>query len=107
MNNWISVSEQLPENERDVLICVKRKHYAKPNEYLRFVVKAFYTDGKCYTENSAYSWNEYDCKYDERLDSYIVPEGWWESVDYTEEFVMVDDFVTHWMPLPDLPEDEE
>lgn len=104
MDNWISVSERLPKNEQDVLVCVKRKHYAKPDEYIRFVSKAFYTDGKHNTEHTCYCWDAYNLDYDEKADAYIISEGWWESVDYNEEFGMIDDYVTHWMPLPDLPE---
>lgn len=51
---WISVKDRLPDNEQDVLVCVEREHYAKPGQYIRFVTKAFYTDGRSYTEDSAY-----------------------------------------------------
>src|SRR5699024_7685948 len=95
------------ENEKDVLICVKSKNCIKPNEFVSFVAKAFYTDGKHNTEQSAYAWGDpYDgCnfEYDEEADAYIMPEGWWESVEYTECFGAVDDIVTHWMPLPNPP----
>ena len=47
-----------------------------------------------------------DMDYDEECDTYIIPEGWWESVEYAEEFSAVDDKVTHWMSLPDLPKEE-
>ena len=100
---WISVKDRLPDNEQDVLVCVEREHYAKPGQYIRFVTKAFYTDGRSYTEDSAYYWDDCNFEYDERLDSYIIPEGWWETADYIEEFRAVSDSVTHWMPLPELP----
>lgn len=105
MSEWISVKERLPENERDVFICVTRKHYLPPEKYIRFVMKAFYTDGKHNTEQSNYMWDNCDFEYDEKEDAYIIPEGWWELVDYTEEFFVVDDFVTHWLPLPEIPGD--
>lgn len=103
---WISVKDRLPDNEQDVLVCVEREYYAKPGQYIRFVTKAFYTDGRSYTEDSAYYWDDCNFEYDERLDSYIIPEGWWETADYIEEFRAVSDSVTHWMPLPELPKNK-
>ena len=99
---WISVDNRLPENEQDVIICAKRRHYSNPNCFIRIVAKAFYTDGKHNTEQTAYDWNNdcIDMEYDEENDAYLIPEGWWESVEYGEEFSAVSDFVTHWMPLP-------
>lgn len=103
--HWISVNDRLPDNEVDVLVCVTRKHYSDPSKYIRFVAKAFHTDGKTNTEHSRYVWSTWDIdmNYDEEADAYIIPEGWWESVEYEDEFNAVDDFVTHWMPLPEPP----
>lgn len=102
---WISVEERLPDNEVDVLVCVTRKHYSDHSKDIRFVAKAFHTDGKTNTENSRYGWSSQyiDMEYDEEADAYIIPEGWWESVEYEDEFSAVDDFVTHWMLLPEAP----
>ena len=102
VQEWISVDERMPENEQDVIICVERRHYSNPNRFIRIVAKAFYTDGKHDTEHTAYTWNNdyIDMEYDEENDAYLIPEGWWESIEYGEEFSAVSDFVTHWMPLP-------
>ena len=54
---WISVKERFPENERTVLIAVRRKWYGCPSEYYKFVAKAFHTDGKHHTEESDYIWD--------------------------------------------------
>ncbi len=48
-------------------------------------------------------------RYDEEHDDYFVPEGWWESRCFTPDDVyncMVDCEVTHWMPMPELPEEK-
>lgn len=104
---WIPVTERMPDNEVDVLICVERRHYSDPGKFIRFVVKAFHTDGLKNTEDSAYAWStDYtDMEYNEESDVYIIPEGWWECVEYGEEFCAVSDFVTHWMPLPKPPKE--
>lgn len=100
---WIPVTERLPENEVDVLICAQRRYYKGGT--IPVVSTAFHTDGKMNTEESGYSWDlgNVDMEYDKEVDAYIVPEGWWESVRYGEEFSAVDDFVTHWMSLPEPP----
>ena len=108
VQEWISVEDRLPENEQDVIICAKRRHYSNPNRFIRIVAKAFYTDGKHNTEHTAYAWNNdcIDMEYDEENDAYLIPDGWWESVEYGEEFSAVSDFVTHWMPMPQPPKGE-
>ena len=53
---WIPVTEKMPDNEVDVLICVERRHYSDPGKFIRFVVKAFHTDGQHNTEDSDYAW---------------------------------------------------
>ena len=104
-NRWIPVTERLPENEVDVLILAERRLYGVFETDRRkhhIVAMAFYTDGKMNTEDSGHNWELWDtgAEYDEEVDAYIIPEGWWESVRYGEEFSAVDDFVTHWRPMP-------
>lgn len=103
---WISVKDRLPENEKNVLVVVRRKWFSNPGKYYNFVVNAFRTDGKHNTEETDYIWDfgGYEhLEYDEENYAYVIPEGWWESVHYSEEFSAVDDEVTHWMELPELP----
>ena len=110
-NRWIPVEEGLPENEVDVFILAERRLYGIPEtdgKKRRIVAMAFHTDGKMNTEDSGYNWDLWgtDAEYDEEVDAYIIPEGWWESVRYGEEFSAVDDFVTHWRrPMPKRPEE--
>ena len=91
---WIQCTEQMPDNEHDVLVTVEiRPVGRKP---FRRVVRAFYTDGKHTDADSAYSWDEFpDPQYDDD-DNLIIPEGWWESSDYLEQQGMIDDFVIAW-----------
>lgn len=99
---WISVEERLPENEKAVLIATKWSCMGMRGTA---VSCGFYTNGKTFTGDSDYNWDDgdVDLGYDEEEDEYIVPEGWWEGVRFTEHFSAVDDPVTHWMPLPEPP----
>lgn len=98
---WIPVTERLPENEKEVEITYTSKHW-KTGEPLYFTCRAFYTDGTMNTEDSNYAWNEkYNWEYNENLDAYIIPEGWWEVVSFAEEFSCIDQPVVAWMPLPE------
>lgn len=98
---WIPISEKLPENEKDVEITYTKKHW-KTGEMLYFTARAFYTDGTMTTEDSDYNWGDFDnWEYVEEKDAYLIPEGWWESVGFGEEFEAVDAEVIAWMSLPE------
>lgn len=100
---WISVEEKLPEPETDVLIVCNRNGYV-------FVTPAIYEDGKMLTQESAWNWSDiygYGL-YSEEDDDYYIPEGWWENRQFNPDDVYnnpVDCAVTHWMPLPEVPEE--
>lgn len=98
---WISVKDRLPENETRVLICANRKTHKGEIKQVRAL--AMYEDGTMHTDDSGFSWEDHDFEHDNETDDYVIPEGWWEQSMYCEEFGAVDDFVTHWMPLPDVP----
>lgn len=98
---WISVNERYPENEQSVEITYVTKHY-DTGELIYRTARAFYTDGYLSTEQSCYCWeNMDDWDYDERQEAYIIPEGWWEDNDFTEEFGVVYEKVIAWRQLPE------
>lgn len=101
---WIPVTERMPEPETDVLAVCNRNGYI-------FVIPAIYEDGKLLTQDSAWNWSDIYCYglYDEKADDYYIPEGWWENRQFNPDDVYnnpVDCAVTHWMPLPEAPEEE-
>lgn len=101
---WIPVSECLPKPETEVMIACNRNGW-------RFIATAIHEDGTLFKEDSDWFWNdiwEYG-RYDEERDDYIIPDGWWESRCFTPDDVYncpVDCEVTHWMPMPELPEEK-
>lgn len=104
---WIPVTAQLPDNEQIVEITYTVNHY-RTGEPLYYTARAFYTDGKHSTYDSDYAWNDMDLEdYIEEEDAYRIPEGWWESVSFGEEFHEVDALVIAWKPLAEPWKGEE
>lgn len=102
---WISVEDKLPDTETEVLVVCNRNGF-------RFVCPAIYEDGTVLTQDSMWSWYDLDNyeTYSEENDDYFIPEGWWENRQFTPDDVYnnpVDCPVTHWMPLPELPDSTE
>lgn len=101
---WIPITEHLPKPETEVMIVCNRNGR-------RFIATAIHEDGTLFVGDSNWNWNdicEYG-RYDEERDDYIIPECWWESRCFTPDDVYncpVDCEVTHWMPMPDLPEEK-
>lgn len=101
IGEWIPCSERLPENEKEVEITFVRKHY-KTGETLYLTARAFHEDGTLTTDDSIFLWEEgADWEYVEEKDGYIIPEGWFEGVSFTENFGIVDMTVIAWRPLPE------
>lgn len=102
---WIPCSERLPECEREVLICTKKKIVGK-NAYIDSIITpAIYEDGTMLENDSKWHWVDMDyAGWDEEEDCGIIPEGWWENRhfypdgDYNN---VVDREVVAWMPLPE------
>lgn len=99
-NQWISVKDRLPEPEQTVLVIANRSG-------LEIVTTGIYEDGRVTLGESIWIWNDIELDYDDDQDDYIIPEGWWEDKEYNGDDWFnhpIDDPVTHWMPLPELPE---
>ena len=109
---WIPVSERLPEPETEVMVLAERRCYsfkAKGVTTHHIVTTGMYEDGTKNTEDSNWWWETDGFEYDEELDAYIIPEGWWEYKHYNgdeDHNYTIDDVVTHWMPLPEPPKGE-
>lgn len=104
VGEWIPCSERLPEIEQEVEISCKRNYIGSGDEKRTayFTARAFYTDGTMNTEDSRFWWDDFfHWEYDEEKDAYIIPEGWWEYVTFSEEFGVVDAEVLAWKSLPE------
>ena len=100
---WRRVEDGLPESGTHVLACCEvRGIYGHKSHY---VCDAFHTDNK----SIPCSYNDdIDSEYDEETDEYYFPVGWWEVIKNWDDYscVAINDFVTHWMPLPEPPKED-
>ena len=102
VGDWIPVSERHPKNEEEVEITYTCKDH-ETGEISYFTARAIHEDGTMNTEDSDYWWDNTDnWEYEEEKDAYIIPEGWWESVRFSESegYGIVDMPVIAWRPLP-------
>ena len=103
---WIPVTERLPESGEHVLAaCEIRSIYGGKKTY---VCEAFYAAQHTLPEGN-YSADDEFFDYDEEEDEYYLKEGWYEAIHNWDEYfsVVIEDFLTHWMPLPEPPKEEE
>lgn len=103
IGEWIPVSERYPKNEEEVEITYTCKDH-ETGEISYFTARAIHEDGTMNTEDSGYLWDNTDnWEYEEEKDAYIIPEGWWESVRFSESEGdgIVDMPVIAWRPIPE------
>ena len=112
VQKWIHVTERLPEPETEVLVLAERKYYSIKEKSVtthHIVTTGMYEDGSKNTEDSNWVWETDGFEYDEELNAYIIPEGWWEWKHYIDDEChnyAIHDVVTHWMELPEPPKGE-
>ena len=99
VQEWISVKDRLPENGVHVLLCCEMHRYGGEIAG-KYVCDGYYAEAN---KNIAGGFpDECNCEYSEEDDEYYLCEGWYEVIKNWDDYnsVVVEDFVTHWMPLP-------
>ena len=100
-SKWIPVTERLPESGVHVLVACEMR-----GQYLigRYVCHGYYVKEK--TQPSYGHPDECAVEYSEEDDEYYLLEGWYEVIKHWDDYnsVVIDSFVTHWMPLPEPPQ---
>ena len=105
VRRWIPCSERMPDTETEVMALCRRGGVS-------FVCPAMHEDGTIITSESIWNWSEIEGYglYSEEADDWFIPEGWWEYRRFNDDDVynnLIDCTVTHWMPLPEPPKEED
>ena len=104
MTNW---KKGIPPDSKPVLAVTIRDVIGSLKKR-RQIVRAQYIHHK---EIESNGWDDEDGIdwYDEEKDVYWINEGWYELVDYWEDYgyIAIDDPVIAWCKMPELPENLE
>ena len=106
VQEWISVDDRLPESGAHVLICCEMHRYGGEIAG-KYVCDGYYAEANKIIAGGFP--DECNCEYSEEDDEYYLCEGWYEVIKNWDDYnsVAVEDFVTHWMPMPELPRRED
>jgi len=93
-SGWIPATERLPNPQQFVLIAYTS------NNGKRAVTMGWHVPAKAVESNFE---GEVDDEYDEETDAYYFKEQWVDESSESECHYLISG-VTHWMPLPEVPE---
>ena len=99
-NKWISVHDKLPGNGVDVIAYYKNVH-GYSVQIIGHYMRRWTEESNC---------DECNDEYSEELDGYFLIEGWYERVNNWDDYDSItvhEGDVTHWMPLPMPPNEDE
>ena len=94
-DGWVSVEDRLPESDVSI-IAFGINSYGKQR-----ILRAFYAEELTVEQYDADDMDWLD--YDEKLDRYCIPKGWYERNEFEETNWKIDFPVTHWRELPPPP----
>ena len=105
IGGWIKCTpDTMPKSGKHVFVtCEIRSLYGSKQQY---VCEAFHAD--TYSIREGKYLGDTDCyDYCEEDDEYYLKEGWYEVIHNWDEYgsIVIGDFVTHWMPLPEPPKE--
>lgn len=103
-SQWVPVAERLPESGVHVLVFCEIR--SGGGVYERYVCDGYYA--KRYKEQAWNNSGDIACEYLEEDDEYYLLEGWYEVIKNWDDYnsIVIHDFVTHWMPIPEPPKEE-
>lgn len=99
---WISVNEQMPE-PRERVLAFYTNEYKRNRIELACYIPPRTVKAEDYLSEEAEGCSEYD----EENDIYWVIEGWFEDSWESDMNWQLNQTITHWMPLPEIPERKE